>query len=65
MAQRYTSVMFKVTYVEGQNQWLVDEKQAFADQSEERKEVIQYEISIWSFTCLSLLITIATCFISQ
>jgi hypothetical protein len=65
MVTQYTSVILKATYIERSKQWSADEREVFQGEPSGRKEANQCEITIWSFACLAMLITIGTIFISQ
>jgi hypothetical protein len=71
MVQQSTCVIVKATYIEiekGQpKRWTADESQAFGHESStvSMQEVTQFELTILSLVCLSLLIMVATLFVSQ
>jgi hypothetical protein len=65
MTARYSSVIFKATYVEGLEQWCAEDSRVFEKETCTSKEVQQFEITTWSLVCISLLLTIGGVFISQ
>jgi hypothetical protein len=67
MVPRTTSVLLKATYNEKIEAWVADERQLFENESSSvsTKEVTQFELSIWSLMCLSVLVAITILFVSQ
>ena len=65
MAEQYTSVIVKATYIDRLQQWSADEGQVFQGEDFTEKEVVQIDISIWTIVCLSVLITTSALFMSQ
>jgi hypothetical protein len=60
-----TSVIVKATYIDEKARWSADERKVFETENITQKEVWQFEITIWSVICISVLITVAAMFISQ